>query len=106
MNSRQFSNTSFQKPWLGTGLLLSTHQKWRVRRKLLTPAFHFRILDDALEVFNAQGQILADVLQEDSSKKSDNILDIFNYVTRCTLDIILETAMGVQMGIQIARESE
>ena len=72
---------------------------------MLTPAFHFRILDDAFEVFNAQGQILADVLLEDSLKKSDNTLDIFNYVTRCTLDIILETAMGQQMGIQLARES-
>ena len=53
-----FLSSAFFKPWLGTGLLLSTHQKWRVRRKLLTPAFHFRILDDALGVFNAQGQIL------------------------------------------------
>ena len=48
---------------------------------------------------------LADVLLEDSLKKSDNTLDIFNYITRCTLDIILETAMGKAMGIQLARES-
>ena len=56
------TSLSFFKPWLGTGLLLSTHQKWRVRRKLLTPAFHFRILEDALDVFNAQGQILGKVI--------------------------------------------
>ncbi len=96
----------YLEPWLGTGLLLSTHQKWRVRRKLLTPAFHFRILEDALEVFNSQGHILADVLLEDSAKSANNTLDIFNYVTRCTLDIILETAMGQQLGTQIARKSE
>ena len=36
-----------------------------MRRKLLTPAFHFRILDDAQEVFNIQGRTLADVLLED-----------------------------------------
>ena len=71
----------------------------------MTPAFHFRILDDAMEVFNAQGQILADVLLEDSLKKPDNVINIFNYVTRCTLDIILETAMGHQLGAQMARES-
>ena len=58
-----------------------------------------------LKVFNAQGQILADVLLEDSLKRPDHVINIFNYVTRCTLDIILETAMGVQMGIQLARES-
>ena len=83
---------------------MSTHNKWRVRRKLLTPAFHFRILDDALEVFNIQGRILAEVLQEDGLNVDQ--IDIFPYVTRCTLDIILETAMGVQMGIQRDRESK
>merc|ERR1712141_249350 len=75
-----------------------------MRRKLLTPAFHFRILDDALEVFNIQGRILADVFLEDSTKNDK--INIFPYVTRCTLDIILETAMGVQLGIQRARESD
>ena len=95
---------NFSQPWLGTGLLLSTHEKWRIRRKLLTPAFHFRILDDALEVFNFQGRILADVLLEDSINQK--LINIFPYVTRCTLDIILETAMGVQLEIQHARKSE
>lgn len=100
------SSLIFFQPWLGTGLLTSTHQKWKTRRKLLTPAFHFRILDDALEAFNAQGQILAEVLEEDSKNATDNTIDIFNYVTRCTLDIILETAMGQQLGIQLARQSD
>lgn len=85
---------------------MATHQKWRSRRKLLTPAFHFRILDDAMKVFNFHGQILAEVLLEDSLKAPDNILNIFNYVTRCTLDIILETSMGQKLGIQLARQSE
>ena len=71
---------------------------------MLTPAFHFRILDDALEVFNIQGRILAEVLQEDGLNVDQ--INIFPYVTRCTLDIILETSMGVQMGIQRARESK
>ena len=83
---------------------MATHDKWRVRRKLLTPAFHFRIVDDALEVFNIHGKVLADVLQEDGEKNGQ--LNIFPYVTRCTLDVILETAMGVQLEIQRARESE
>ena len=96
----------YLQPWLGTGLLTSTHKKWRTRRKLLTPAFHFRILDDALHVFNEQGKILADCLLQDSQLATDHTLDIFPYATRCTLDIILETSMGQQLGIQTARQSE
>ena len=62
--------------------------------------------DQRILIKKADGfAFLADVLLEDSLKKSDNILDIFNYITRCTLDIILETAMGQAMGIQLARES-
>jgi len=108
--SQEYINKSVEYkpmlPWLGTGLLLAPRKKWHARRKLLTPAFHFRILDDALVVFNIQGRILADVLLEDSTKNGGKPLNIFPYITRCTLDVILETAMGVQMGTQQARISE
>ena len=92
-------------PWLGTGLLISTNQKWHQRRKLLTPAFHFQILDSSLDVFNQQADLLANVLDEDfvQNVKTD---DIFPYVQRAALDVILETAMGVSKNIQTNRHSD
>ena len=44
--------------WLGSGLLISGHEKWQKRRKMLTPAFHFKILDDAQIIFNEQVRTL------------------------------------------------
>ena len=48
---------------------------------------------------------MVDVLHQDFVKECQ-ALDIFPYVQRATLDIILETAMGVCMDIQNKRHSE
>jgi len=84
-------------PWLGTGLLTSTRAKWHARRKMLTPAFHFRILEDFLVVMNKQSSILGNILEPLTNQKA---FDIFPYVTHCALDIICETAMGKSIGAQ------
>ena len=39
-------------PVLQDGLIVSSGQKWRQRRKVLTPAFHFKILETALDIIN------------------------------------------------------
>ncbi|NWX17662.1 CP4V2 protein, partial [Aegotheles bennettii] len=93
----------FLHPWLGTGLLTSTGDKWRSRRKLITPTFHFSILTDFLEVMNEQGSILLEKLEKHVDKEP---FDVFLYVTLCALDIICETAMGKNVGAQENKDSE
>ncbi|XP_045615139.2 cytochrome P450 4C1 isoform X1 [Procambarus clarkii] len=94
---------TFLHPWLGTGLLTSTGSKWHSRRKLLTPAFHFKILEDFVEVFNNQGNIMVQKLQKKSDGKP---FDIFPFITLCTLDVICETAMGCNINAQDNSESD
>ncbi|XP_072319698.1 cytochrome P450 4V2-like [Eucyclogobius newberryi] len=93
----------FLHPWLGTGLLTSTGTKWRQRRKMLTPTFHFHILTDFLEVMNEQAEILVEKLQEKAGK---GVFNCFAHVTLCALDIICETAMGKKIYAQSNSESE
>ncbi|XP_068216286.1 cytochrome P450 4C1-like isoform X1 [Palaemon carinicauda] len=94
---------TFLHPWLGTGLLTSTGPKWRSRRKLLTPAFHFKILEDFMEVFNKQSGIMVKKLEKKANGKD---FDIFPDVTLCALDIICETAMGRCVNAQENSESD
>ncbi|XP_035035250.1 cytochrome P450 4V2 [Hippoglossus stenolepis] len=93
----------FLHPWLGTGLLTSTGKKWRQRRKMLTPTFHFSILTDFLEVMNEQAEVLVEKLEKQAGKGSFNC---FSHVTLCALDIICETAMGKKIYAQSNSNSE
>lgn len=69
----------------GTGLLTSFGKKWFSRRKIITPTFHFNILEQFIEVFNHQSNIMVEKLRP-FSKKGD--IDIYSYSTLCALDII------------------
>lgn len=93
----------FLHSWLGTGLLTSTGTKWKTRRRMLTPAFHFRILEDFTSTINVQSMVLVDILGKESQRS--NGFDVVPKVTMCTLDIVCETIMGTQINAQIDAES-
>lgn len=72
-------------PWLGTGLLTSSGKKWFDHRKWLTPAFHFKILDQYIDIINKNGSILVDTLMDQAEL---DFVYIDPLISLCTLDII------------------
>ena len=89
---------------LGTGLLTSTGSKWKKRRKMITPAFHFSILKDFLDIFHEQSLIFVDKLEQSADKQEP--IDIQVHAKLLTLDIICETAMGVKIAAQTSYYSD
>nr|ADC44464.3 cytochrome P450 family 4 [Bactrocera dorsalis] len=79
------------RPFLGEGLLVSSDQQWHDRRKLLTPAFHFNILQSFIEVFKNETLKLVDLL----SAKQDQNLNLNEIIPEFTLNSVCETALGI-----------
>lgn len=80
-------------PWLGQGLLTSTGSRWHKHRKMITPSFHFNILQDFHTVMNENSSKFINHLRKVSA--GDNIFDFQDESHYLTLDVICETAMGV-----------
>ncbi|XP_052902070.1 cytochrome P450 4d1-like [Anopheles moucheti] len=95
---------NFVRPWLGEGLLTSSGRKWHTHRKVITPTFHFKILEQFVEVFDQQSNTFVQVLG--AHAKTGSTFDIFRPVTLCALDVICETAMGTKVNAQLNTESE
>ena len=92
------------QPWLKTGLLTSARKKWGVRRKLLTPSFHFSVLDGFLDVMNEEGVKMTEIIDE--KLKLNETVNMENTLMLCTLDIICRTAMGASVNAQKNTDSE
>ena len=98
------------RSWLGDGLILSTGNsfllapqrnqrwllwrvipgnKWKCRRRLMTPAFHFKILENFMPVFSNQCHILEEQIEQRIQHCEGKAeIDVFPLFVRCTLDII------------------
>lgn len=76
----------FLAPLMGDGLLCSKGSKWQTRRKILTPAFHFNILNNFLQVFQEEADKLVGILSEFSDSGEEVVLQ--SIVTRFTLNTI------------------
>lgn len=91
--------------WLGNGLLLSRGERWHAMRKIITPTFHFSILEQYIEVFDRQCNVLVAQLQPLAASPGGGAINIYPYMCLATLDIISEAAMGVHIDAQLNRDS-
>ncbi|XP_074607201.1 cytochrome P450 4V2-like isoform X1 [Acropora palmata] len=94
---RKSPEYDFLLPWIGTGLLTSDGAKWKTRRRLITPSFHFRILNHFIEVFEEQAVILISHLEKRIDK---GVFDIMPFISRCALEVICVTSMGSSLKVQ------
>ncbi|CAH0548829.1 unnamed protein product [Brassicogethes aeneus] len=82
--------------FVGTGILTAPVPKWRKHRKLIRPTFNQRILDQFVEIFSEQCGVLMKCLGKEVGKE----VDLFHYLTKLTLDVLCETAMGIKVNAQ------
>lgn len=66
------------------GLLLSSGRKWHQRRKIITPSFHFKILEHFTEIMESQGQVFVSNLK----KTEGQHFDFFPAISLYALDVI------------------
>nr|QYA71981.1 cytochrome P450 [Anoplophora glabripennis] len=88
---------SFLDLWLGNGLLTSTGSKWQTRRKILTPAFHFSILQQFVGVFTTETDNLVKQLRKICHQPYINVVP---YISQFTLGAINETSMGTKLNLE------
>lgn len=65
----------FLNDWLCEGLLISKPSKWFKRRRILTPAFHFTILEQFIESFEHNTRIFVKNLRE-AAEKSNGLIQM------------------------------
>lgn len=81
---------SYLHRWLGTGLLTSSGAKWQQRRKILTPAFHFDILQEFVAIFNEETGNLVKVFDQNVGEVVDVVPLVTNFTLKAIGGIILE----------------
>ncbi|KDR21746.1 cytochrome P450 4C1-like [Zootermopsis nevadensis] len=93
----------FGEPWLGKGMLTNSGLTWKRHRKIIMPAFHVKILDKFVHIFNANSAILLDRLAKHVGGPG---FDVYPYMNLVTLDVICESAMGVKINAQLDSSSD
>lgn len=87
----------FYAKWLGQSTVISSGERWSKLRKLVTPAFHFQILEDFVKIFDEQAQVFVKRL----AATNTTCIDVVPFIQNYTVDVIGETAMGIKLNAQL-----
>ncbi|XP_066904788.1 cytochrome P450 4C1 isoform X2 [Halyomorpha halys] len=93
---------SLLRPMFSDGLIVSDGNKWRARRKLLTPSFHFKILETSIETVSRNAEEYVSYLLASGGRP----VEIGDKIFLMTLKIICETAMGVKLKTENNEQNE
>ncbi|XP_066932627.1 cytochrome P450 4V2-like [Clytia hemisphaerica] len=84
--------------FLGNGLVTSTGDLWKKRRRMITPAFHFEILNEFVSIMENRTLELIEMLKKFHEK--DESFNAFDITKPFSLSIICETSMGINLSIE------
>uniref|UniRef100_A0A0N5B5A0 Cytochrome P450 n=1 Tax=Strongyloides papillosus TaxID=174720 RepID=A0A0N5B5A0_STREA len=106
------------REWLLDGLLTSSGDKWKYRRRIITPNFHFKMLCEYHVIFNEESKVLVKILEK--FKNTGKEVKVLGYMKRCLFDMIMSrfslknlynkklmlgTAFGHNLGCQFDSEN-
>ncbi|XP_053602841.1 cytochrome P450 4c3-like [Plodia interpunctella] len=82
---------------VGFGSIFAPVSIWRRRRKITVPAFSPKIVENFVQVFSQQSQVLKQRLEKCCNI---GVFSLWPFVSTYTLDSVCETAMGVKINAQ------
>ncbi|KAJ1519326.1 hypothetical protein ONE63_004625 [Megalurothrips usitatus] len=82
--------------FFGRGLITLNGEAWRRHRRVLTPAFHFAVLERYSGIFTRRAALFADKLAE--AEAGGHSFDFMPHIGAFVTDTVMETAFGLQGG--------
>ncbi|XP_073951336.1 cytochrome P450 4C1-like isoform X2 [Choristoneura fumiferana] len=81
----------------GNGSIFAAVPIWRPRRKILAPTFSMKNLNQFVEIFAQQSNLMTELLRPVAGKGD---FSIWKYMNTYSFDSVCESALGVQMNSQ------
>ncbi|XP_075395839.1 cytochrome P450 4A6-like isoform X2 [Tenrec ecaudatus] len=91
----------FLSPWIGEGLLLLNGPTWFQHRRMLTPAFHYDILQPYVQLMADSVQVMLEKWEKLVTQ--DSHVELFEHLSLMTLDTIMKCAFSYHGNTQLNR---